>query len=192
VSGETFGIYGSWFFDGDNPLSPFVDYYLSYGHYNNRVSTQGNDEDKYKSNVFSYTLQGGYPIALNDNWVFEPQAQISYLHYNIDDHTDHSGTSINQSVKGNAIYRLGSYFYPMQGDIKPYVGVNLWYDNTRSAVQFDDTSVSSDKAGFMIESKVGVTAKIKSNFTVSGEINYRQGQNDSQNYSANIGLKYQF
>ncbi|WP_392552823.1 autotransporter outer membrane beta-barrel domain-containing protein [Orbus wheelerorum] len=192
VNGNTFGIYGSWFFDGDNPLSPFVDYYLSYGHYNNRVSTQGNDEDKYKSNVFSYTLQGGYPIALNDNWVFEPQAQISYLHYNIDNHTDHSGTNIDQSVKGNTVYRVGSYFYPMQGNIKPYVGVNLWYDNTRSTVQFDDTSVSSDKAGFMLESKVGVTAQIKNNFTVSGEINYRQGQNNSQNYSANIGLKYQF
>ncbi|WP_392560246.1 ESPR-type extended signal peptide-containing protein [Orbus mooreae] len=192
VNGNTFGIYGSWFFDGDNPLSPFVDYYLSYGHYNNRVSTQGNDEDKYKSNVFSYTLQGGYPIALNDNWVFEPQAQISYLHYSIDNHTDHSGTNIDQSVKGNTVYRVGSYFYPMQGNIKPYVGVNLWYDNTRSTVQFDDASVSSDKAGFMLESKVGVTTQIKNNFTVSGEINYRQGQNNSQNYSANIGLKYQF
>ncbi|WP_392563482.1 ESPR-type extended signal peptide-containing protein [Orbus wheelerorum] len=192
VNGNTFGIYASWFFDGDDPLSPFIDYYFSYGSYRNKVTSHGNDTDKYRSNLFSYTVQGGYPIPINDNWVIEPQAQISYLHYNISNHRDHAGTNIGQSLDGHFIYRIGSYFYPMQGSIKPYAGVNLWIDNTQSSVKFDGTSLSSDKARLMVEGKLGMQAQLKDNFTISGEINYRQGQHDSQNYSANIGLKYQF
>ncbi|WP_392552041.1 ESPR-type extended signal peptide-containing protein [Orbus wheelerorum] len=192
VNGNTFGIYASWFFDGDDPLSPFIDYYFSYGSYRNKVTSHGNDTDKYRSNLFSYTVQGGYPIPINDNWVIEPQAQISYLHYNISNHRDHAGTNIGQSLDGHFIYRIGSYFYPMQGSIKPYAGVNLWVDNTQSSVKFDGTSLSSDKARLMVEGKLGMQAQLKDNFTISGEINYRQGQHDSQNYSANIGLKYQF
>ncbi|WP_392559736.1 hypothetical protein [Orbus mooreae] len=192
VNGNMFGVYGSWYLDADNALSPFIDAYFSYGHYRNSAQTQGNDKDSYTSNVFSYTLQGGYPILVKDNLVVEPQAQISYLTYNGGDVTDHSGTDISTSFSGHTIYRVGAYMYPYNGDIKPYAGINLWFDNTQSSVKYDQTRLYSDKAGLMAEAKVGLQAKIKENFMMTGEINYHRGRHDSQNYNMNVGFKYQF
>ncbi|WP_392565178.1 ESPR-type extended signal peptide-containing protein [Utexia brackfieldae] len=192
VNGNTFGVYGTWYFEADNPLSPFIDGYFSYGHYRNSSSTQGNSSDAYSANLFSYTLQGGYPLLVSDNLVFEPQAQVSYLNYNTGDFTDHAGTEISQSLEGHYIYRVGGYVYPFKGEIKPFAGINVWYDGTQSSVNYDNTRLDSDKAGVMTEFKVGIQSQFQSSFSLATEINYRVGQHGSESYNMNLGLKYQF
>ncbi|MBS7833443.1 autotransporter outer membrane beta-barrel domain-containing protein [Wohlfahrtiimonas chitiniclastica] len=192
ISGQSIGLYGSWFKNADDALSPFIDYTISYGKYDNTVTTLNNASSSYDSRLWTVSVQGGYPMAIGENLVVEPQAQISYIDYKVDNYRDFNGTDIREQQKGHVISRVGAYVYPKTGDIKPYVAFNLWYDDIASKVSYDDRSLSSGKPGLFYEAKLGVQAKMSENFTINSEINYRQGKHKHKNYNFNIGFKYQF
>ncbi|OYQ90289.1 hypothetical protein B9T10_02925 [Wohlfahrtiimonas chitiniclastica] len=192
ISGQSIGLYGSWFKNADDALSPFIDYTISYGKYDNTVKTLNNDSSSYDSRLWTVSVQGGYPMAIGENLVVEPQAQISYIDYKVDNYRDFNGTDIREQQKGHVISRVGAYVYPKTGDVKPYAAFNLWYDDIASKVSYDDRSLSSGKPGLFYEAKLGVQAKMSENFTINSEINYRQGKHKHKNYNFNIGFKYQF
>ncbi|OYQ89683.1 hypothetical protein B9T21_02730 [Wohlfahrtiimonas chitiniclastica] len=192
ISGQSIGLYGSWFKNADDALSPFIDYTISYGKYDNTVTTLNNASSSYDSRLWTVSVQGGYPMAIGENLVVEPQAQISYIDYKVDNYRDFNGTDIREQQKGHVISRVGAYVYPKTGDIKPYAAFNLWYDDIASKVSYDDRSLSSGKPGLFYEAKLGVQAKMSENFTINSEINYRQGKHKHKNYNFNIGFKYQF
>ncbi|MDC7251282.1 ESPR-type extended signal peptide-containing protein [Wohlfahrtiimonas chitiniclastica] len=192
ISGQSIGLYGSWFKNADDALSPFIDYTISYGKYDNTVTTLNNASSSYDSRLWTVSVQGGYPMAIGENLVVEPQAQISYIDYKVDNYRDFNGTDIREQQKGHVISRVGAYVYPKTGDIKPYAAFNLWYDDIASKVSYDDRSLSSGKPGLFYEAKLGVQAKMSENFTINSEINYRQGKHKHKNYNVNIGFKYQF
>ncbi|WP_148139374.1 ESPR-type extended signal peptide-containing protein [Wohlfahrtiimonas chitiniclastica] len=192
VTGQTYGIYGSWYADGNNPLTPYVDGILSYGSYKNKITTEGNPQDSYRSHVWSFTLQGGYPIDLGNNLVIEPQAQITYLDFSAKDYVDVGGTRVSQSLKGDVVGRVGAFIYPKDGDIRPYAGMNLWYDDTRAVVYHNNDRNEGYKGGLMYEAKAGVGARLDKNFSLSVDANYRQGKHKSKDYGASLTLKYTF
>ncbi|OYQ76222.1 autotransporter outer membrane beta-barrel domain-containing protein [Wohlfahrtiimonas chitiniclastica] len=192
ISGQSIGLYGSWFKNADDALSPFIDYTISYGKYDNTVTTLNNASSSYDSRLWTVSVQGGYPMAIGENLVVEPQAQISYIDYKVDNYRDFNGTDIREQQKGHVISRVGAYVYPKTGDVKPYAAFNLWYDDIASKVSYDDRSLSSGKPGLFYEAKLGVQAKMSENFTINSEINYRQGKHKHKNYNFNIGFKYQF
>ncbi|WP_018121953.1 autotransporter outer membrane beta-barrel domain-containing protein [Wohlfahrtiimonas chitiniclastica] len=192
ISGQSIGLYGSWFKNADDALSPFIDYTISYGKYDNTVTTLNNASSSYDSRLWTVSVQGGYPMAIGENLVVEPQAQISYIDYKVDNYRDFNGTDIREQQKGHVISRVGAYVYPKTGDVKSYAAFNLWYDDIASKVSYDDRSLSSGKPGLFYEAKLGVQAKMNENFTINSEINYRQGKHKHKNYNFNIGFKYQF
>lgn len=193
VSGYSVGIYGTWYANKDSMFSPYVDTYLTHGWYNNEVSTRGNATAKYRSNATSVTVQAGYPIALGSSVVLEPQAQITYLHYSSKDYKDHSGTRVSNELKGNTVSRVGTYLYgATDSRFKPYVAMNVWYDNTNSIVKYNDVAVSSDKKGMVLEAKVGFQAQATPDLTFWGEVGIRKGKNNFKDVGGSVGLKYRF
>ncbi|WP_233491453.1 autotransporter outer membrane beta-barrel domain-containing protein [Wohlfahrtiimonas sp. G9077] len=192
IKGHAFGVYGSWFKNADDALSPFIDYTISYGRYDNTVKTLNNASSAYDSRLWTVSVQGGYPMAVGENLVIEPQAQISYIDYKVDSYRDFNGTQITEKQNGHVISRVGAYIYPKTGDVKPYAAMNLWYDDVSSKVSYDDRSLSSGKPGLFYEAKLGVQAKMSDHFTINAEANYRQGKHKHKNYNFNVGFKYQF
>lgn len=192
TTSSTFGIYGTWYQDYQNVLSPYVGFSATYSKFDNKINLSGIDSYKYDSHATIVTLNGGYPLAIQNGLVLEPQGQLSYVNYKSDHYRDHSKTDVKEKLDGNMIYRAGLFVYPQTGDFKPYAGVNLWYDSTRTKVRYDSDVLKSDKAGFSYELKAGFNFQATKNFSVSTEVNYSQGKSHNRDYSANIGLKYQF
>lgn len=192
TKGYSFGIYGTWYANNASVLSPYIDMVVTYGRYDNEVSTRGNAVAKYKSNVTSATLQGGYPIALSSNIILEPQAQLTYLHYSSNDYIDHTKTRVSNALNGNTIGRIGTYIYSNNTAFRPYAALNVWYDNTNSAVRYNSVEIASDKKGITLEAKLGFQAQATSDLTFWGEAGIRKGKHNFKDVGGSVGLKYRF
>lgn len=192
VKGNQYSLYGTWYADANTSLSPFVDFIISYGRYKNTISTRGNDSSHYRSHMYSYTLQGGYPLPLISNLIIEPQAQLTYINYKADNYIDHTGTSVKQGTNGNIRARIGAYIYPDNVDFKPYAALNLWYDDVSARASYNNVSLTSDKQKFMLEAKVGLEANLSDDFSLSVEANYLKRKHKKHDYAVRVGLKYRF
>lgn len=194
TDGYGFGLYGTYFFEADSQVSPYIDMLAIFGRYKNTNKTRGNDHYSYKSNAFSLSLATGYPIQLTESMILEPQIQTTYIDYKSSKHKDHNNASVKFKTDGHLISRVGAYLIMNtdKEDFQPYVAMNLWYDDTQSKINYDASNdfIKSDKRGTFYEAKAGFQAKASENFVYWGEVSTRVGKHDYRDYGVAIGIKY--
>ena len=192
--GYGIGVYGTWFTDPDKTYSPFVDVMLRYGYYKNSTQiAQSAIKSGYSANAWSFSVQGGYPMQVTENIMFEPQAQLTYVSYNANDYHDTEGNHVSQSMKGHVAGRIGAYVYSVDQDIQPYMGVNVWYDTTRNSETYNyNQNVRSQRRGIIYDFRVGVRSQVAEQWNVWGELGARQGRNHYQDWGGAIGIRYEW
>ncbi|WP_077928456.1 autotransporter family protein [Wohlfahrtiimonas populi] len=194
-----FGLYGTWYLDNTN-LSPYIDVYAQYQKFKTTNKTRGNASYKYHSHGISFTTIGGYPIALVENIILEPQVQLGYVDYRSDTFRDHNGNLSKTVLKGNFIGRVGTVLtFNTDSIIEPYAGVSIWYDNTQVTTHYGDSirlgsfeALKSYKNGTMFEGKLGFNARPSKDLKIWGEIKGLTGKQPTKNYGLSIGLEYNF
>lgn len=141
------------------------------------------------------SLEGGYPIALTQNWTIEPQAQIIWQHLSFDDQQDRFST-VSFDPGNGATGRLG---VRLQGEmpfsdmkLQPYLKANLWhnFDGT-DRVTFGGTDViSTERKGTSLELGGGVVAKITDTVSLFATADYTTnlGGEKTRVFEGNLGL----
>jgi outer membrane autotransporter protein len=153
-----------------------------------RLATEGS--------AMTLSVEGGYPIGLNDNWVVEPQAQLINQRITLD--TPYAGSS-NASSSDISSWsgRVGARLkgsYDLNGlPVEPYVRTNLWHTvytgNTLTLDQVD--KISSSRKSSTVELGLGLVAKVTPSVSlyVSADYSSDVDDNDLNGLIGSLGVR---
>jgi outer membrane autotransporter protein len=178
VEGFSAGVYGTWRGNHNMPTGPYVDTWLMYGTFNNRVTGQGLASESYRSRNLAASLEGGYAFQIFDSanvkQYLEPQVQVIYSNYGANDHTEANGTVVSGMGANSVTTRVG---VRLRGDMlddagstkaSPFAELNWWHGPSSQSMQFDNTLVNATLPANRGEFKVGLQGNVTKNLSLWG------------------------
>lgn len=204
VDGYSMGLYGTWFEYADRRMGAWVDNWLQYAWFRNRVQGEDLSEEKYDSDGLQASVETGYTFLLpgsrNVDYIIEPQAQIVWNGVKADEHIETNGSVVNSEGVNNLHTRMG-----IKGAVevrtgkgadeimwKPYVAVN-WHHNTREyGVKMDDIKLSSSGTKNTGEMKLGVDGQLTPQLSIGGVISGQIGADDYRDLGGSLRVSYNF
>jgi outer membrane autotransporter protein len=200
VNGYNAGLYGTWYGHRDILTGPYVDTWLTYGHYANTVKGDGLAAESYGSQTISGSVEGGYAFQLYDNGrnrlFVIPQAQVILQRYSAGSHTEYTGTTVSGQSQTGATTRLGVRFH---GDLKgesghaqtrPFVEVNWLHGPSSQTILFNGVAVNEGLPANRVEGKVGVQGKVGKRTNVFGHVGVEAGSQGYTAGKAQVGVKH--
>lgn len=202
TDGYAFGIYGT-VYTGNSPDDGFyVDSWLMYGHYNNKVWSDTWPAFKYKSNGWVWSVESGYTIPIGESgtkdynkliWTFQPEVQVVWDGLKADDAVDVTGTRYKQLGTNNVAIRVGARLHAN------YMNKGLgfiegnWIHNTKKAgVEMSGSKVYMDGERNLGEFRMGMEGHITKNTLGWATVGAQFGKSGYHNETAQIGIKYMF
>ena len=199
VDGFNVGLYATWQEDQKLRLGSYVDTWAAYSWYNNKVTSNRNDED-YDSTGFAASVEVGHAWVVDSEnertWKIEPQAQIVYSYLDQENHTDRDGVRVTTLDNDGLFGRLGvksSYF--QQKDVKawqPYVAVNWLKGAGQNDLAFNGETVSNDTPEDRGQLELGVTGNLNDTTTLSLRASGEWGENSYAAYGGHILLNHRW
>ncbi len=199
VTGTTLGLYGTWLQDADMQQGAYVDSWVQYSRFRNRVQGEGLAEERYRSRNWSGSVEAGYVLPLQrtaDRGLYlEPQLQVVHNRYDADNVVEANGTAVESRRAGGTSTRLGARLYtraltPKQGDVHPFVAVNWWSGGNASAIAVDDVSIRRDLPDDIYEAKAGVQVNFAGGWRGWGQLVHQTGSQGYRDTSAQLGVSY--
>lgn len=208
VEGYSAGIYATWYANNTEKSGAYIDSWMLYNWFDNKVSGDSLAVESYKSKGFSASLETGYALKLAEfetnvptQWFIQPQAQITWMGVKADGHTEQNGTRVSGEGDGNIQTRLGlrtwlrghsSIDNGKERFFQPFVEAN-WLHNSRNfGVKMDDVTLSQSGAKDLAELKTGVEGQINPRLNLWGNVAVQVGNNGYSDTSAMLGVKYNF
>jgi outer membrane autotransporter protein len=152
---------------------------------------------KPRGKTVTASLEAGYPLALSDNLVLQPQVQLIWQRSSLDDFDD--GISAVRFRRDNAVTgRLGAR---LEGTInaggggvwKPYLKANLWHTFSGSnAIYFGPTDqITNRRNASALEVGVGVVGQVNKVLAVYGGLAYTGaiGNTEQTGVQGQLGLR---
>ena len=199
VDGFNVGLYATWQEDQKLRLGSYVDTWAAYSWYNNKVTSNRNDED-YDSEGFAASVEVGHAWVIDSEnertWKIEPQAQVIYSYLDQENHTDRDGVRITTLDNDGLFGRLGvksSYFE--QKDVKawqPYIAVNWLKGAGQNDLAFNGETVSNDTPEDRGQLELGVTGNLNETTTLSLRASGEWGENSYAAYGGHILLNHRW
>ena len=210
VDGLNVGITGTWYQDGTHHEGMYVDTWLTYGWFDNKVKGQGIETEKYHSRGFTGSLETGYTWKLGEHvtekgcdigWFLQPQAQVIWSGVKTDTFHEHNGTAVKSKGRNNIQTRLGARLM-LDTNLRSYAngigGTQLfiegnWVHNTKShGVEMNGTVLNQEGARHLGEVKFGINGKPTDNLHIWTNVTARAGTHHYRDLTGMIGLKYSF
>lgn len=205
VTGYSVGLYGTWYANEADKSGTYVDTWVLYNWFDNKVMGQEQATEKYKSSGITASVEAGYSFKLgeserNSYWL-QPKAQVVWMDVQAENHREANGTRVKDNTDGNLMTRLGVKAYinghnaiddGKSREFQPFVEAN-WIHNTQvSSVKMDD--VSSDMRGTrnIGELKVGVEGQITPRLNVWSNVAQQVGDKGYSDTRGMLGVKYNF
>ena len=171
VHGASVGIYGTWMQDANQRSGAYVDGWLQYGHYSNRVEGLMLAPERYSSSTLTASIEAGYTWSMGDtdrySWYMQPQIQLIGNRLNAGAHTEAQGSVVEQS-SSTLTSRLGMRWFGRprtddvagRGDllIRPFFETNVWHYGSTGAVAFDGVNQPNPTRS-MVDLKLGAQAE---------------------------------
>lgn len=209
VTGYSVGAYATWLANDADKTGPYVDTWLQYGWFNNKVDGDQLSGESYKSSGFTASVETGYTFNLGHSgggenptyYYVEPNIQAIWMDVRRNDLRESNGTATSGADEGNLQTRVGTRFL-MKGHSKidngkdrnfqPFVEVN-WIHNTKQfAVNMDGFNISQNGATDIGELKVGVEGQLSKAVQLWGNVGQQIGGKGYSNTTAMLGVKYSF
>lgn len=190
ISGTSFGGYWSHI----APQGWYVDAVLMGTWFDGRASSNAGQSIDIDGSAVTASLEGGYPIALDEQWSLEPQAQIVWQHLSLDDTADrYSSVSFDSedTVTGRLGLRLQGRYETSAGLIQPYLKANLWHSfSSDQTVRFAGDPIVTELGGTSLELGGGVTAALTETVSLFATVDYTTnlGGEKKRSWEGNIGL----
>ncbi|HGM5582744.1 TPA: autotransporter outer membrane beta-barrel domain-containing protein [Pseudomonas putida] len=196
VNSYYLGVYSTWL----NDEGYYIDAVLKANRFANKADVRMNDGEKAKGNYDNYgfggSLEAGRHIQLKDGWFIEPYAQLAGLwvdgeHYRLD-----NGMQASSNRADSLLGKLGSHIgrtfpLPSGGFVQPYVRVAAVQEFARNnTVQINRTEFRNDLSGGRGELGAGVAMQITDALQGYADFIYSDGQNISQPWGGNFGIRY--
>ncbi len=149
-----------------------------------------------EGHAVTLSLEGGYPIAVSDNWVVEPQVQVINQRIDLDDQNDGiSDVSFDSQDywTGRLGARLKGRYLVQNMPLEPYLRANAWRTFGGSdTVTYDGVDrIKSDHKSSTADLGVGVVAQFSSAVSVylAADYNANLDSNELEGVSGNLGLR---
>lgn len=149
-----------------------------------------------KGHALALSAEAGYPIAVSDHWVVEPQVQVINQQIDLDSQDDGiSRVSFDSQDywTGRLGARLKGRYLVQNMPVEPYVRVNAWQTfGGRDTVIYDDVDrIKSDHKSSSADLGVGVVTRLSSTVSVYMAADYSSNLdgNELQGISGNVGVR---
>ena len=149
-----------------------------------------------EGSALTFSVEGGFPIGLSENWVVEPQAQLINQRITLDTPYAGSGNASSTDLtawSGRVGARLkGSY--DLNGlPVEPYVRTNLWHTvYTGNTVTLDQVDkISSSRKSSTVELGLGLVARMTPSLSlyVSADYSSDVDDNDLNGLIGSLGVR---
>lgn len=209
VTGYSVGAYATWLANDADRTGPYVDTWLQYGWFDNKVDGDQLSGESYKSSGFTASMETGYTFNIGHSgggenptyYYIEPNIQAIWMDVRRNDHRESNGTETSGADEGNLQSRVGTRFFinghnkidnGKNRSFQPFVEVN-WIHNTRQfAVNMDGVNISQNGATDIGELKLGVEGQISKAVQLWGNVGQQMGDKGYNNTTAILGIKYSF
>lgn len=200
--GYSLGVYGT-LYTGNSPDDGFyVDTWLLFGRYDNKIWSDSINPFKYKSHGWVWSVETGYTIPLDETgtkdynkliWTFQPEAQIIWDGVKANSATDSFDTKYRQLGTDNVTLRVGARLHAN------YMNKGLgfiegnWIHNTKKAgVELGNRKVFMDGGRNLGEFRMGLEGHLSRNTLGWATVGIQAGKAGYHNETAQIGIKYMF
>jgi len=196
LDGDSVGAY--WTLVG--PQGGYLDAVLQYTHLDGRARSDRGDKLNIDGHAWTASLESGYPIALSDRWVLEPQAQLIAQKVSLDSASD-SVSHINHDAQVELTGRLGVRLegaFKSSSDrlLQPYAQINLWHgDGGHDTLTFDGVDkIKTDYRYTSVQLETGVVAQVNEALSLHGGVQYTANLDSRQQEASgvNLGVRWQF
>lgn len=149
-----------------------------------------------RGHALTLSAEAGYPFAMNDTWVVEPQAQIIHQKISLDSQDDGiSRVSFDSDSAWTG--RLGARLkgrYQVSGlPVEPFLRANLWhtFSGTDSVTFGDSTVISTEQKSSTTDVGLGVILTLDRAVSVYASTDFSQNidSNDERGLVANMGVR---
>jgi len=196
LDGDSVGTY--WTLVG--PQGAYLDAVLQYTRLDGRARSDRGDKLDMDGHAWTASLESGYPIALSERWMLEPQAQLIAQKVSLDSASDNiSRISHDAQVEltGRLGVRLEGAFAGSSGRLlQPYAQVNLWHgDGGRDTLTFDGVDkIKTDYRYTSVQLESGVVAQVSEALSLHGGVQYTANLDSRQQEASgvNLGVRWQF
>ncbi|QJQ10936.1 autotransporter outer membrane beta-barrel domain-containing protein [Pseudomonas putida] len=196
LDGDSVGTY--WTLVG--PQGAYLDAVLQYTRLDGRARSDRGDKLDMDGHAWTASLESGYPIALSERWMLEPQAQLIAQKVSLDSASDNiSRISHDAQVEltGRLGVRLEGAFTGSSGRLlQPYAQVNLWHgDGGRDTLTFDGVDkIKTDYRYTSVQLESGVVAQVSEALSLHGGVQYTANLDSRQQEASgvNLGVRWQF
>ena len=196
LDGDSVGTY--WTLVG--PQGAYLDAVLQYTRLDGRARSDRGDKLDMDGHAWTASLESGYPIALSERWMLEPQAQLIAQKVSLDSASDNiSRISHDAQVEltGRLGVRLEGAFTGSSGRLlQPYAQVNLWHgDGGRDTLTFDGVDkIKTDYRYTSVQLESGVVAQVSQALSLHGGVQYTANLDSRQQEASgvNLGVRWQF
>ncbi len=200
--GYSLGIYGT-IYTGNSPDDGFyVDSWLLFGRYDNKVWGDENPGFKYKSRGWVWSVESGYTIPLSESgtkdynkliWTFQPEVQVVWDGVRASSVVDNTGTKYTQLGKDNVSIRVGARLHAN------YMNKGLgfiegnWIHNTKNpGVRMTNGDIYRNGGRNVGEFRMGLEGHLSRNTLGWATVGVQAGKSGYHNETAQIGLRYMF
>lgn len=205
VNGYSVGLYGTWYANDADKSGTYVDSWMLYNWFDNKVMGQDQATERYHSSGVTASVEAGYSIKVgesgrNSYWI-QPKAQAVWMDVQADDHRERNGTRVKDETQGNLMTRLGVKAYisghnaiddGKSRTFQPFIEAN-WIHNTQTTrIRMDDVSNEMRGARNIGELKTGVEGQITPQLSVWGNVAQQIGDKGYSDTQGMLGVKYSF
>ena len=205
VNGYSVGLYGTWYANEADKSGTYVDSWVLYNWFDNKVMGQDQATESYRSSGVTASVEAGYSVKVgessrNSYWI-QPKAQAVWMDVQADDHRERNGTRVKDETQGNLMTRLGVKAYisghnaiddGKSRTFQPFIEAN-WIHNTQpTRIRMDDVSNDMRGSRNIGELKTGVEGQITPQLSVWGNVAQQIGDKGYSDTQGMLGMKYSF
>lgn len=201
VIGYNLGVYGTWFAEADDATGLYLDGWLQYGRYDNKVQGDWLAEERYDAKTLSGSIEAGWAFGLNEagdtRFFIEPQVQAIFTDYSASKHVENNGSVIDDVDAGGVTTRLGVRLYGHLAStqrklVQPFATLNWWHDQDRNTMSFNTTELALELPRDRYELKLGAQAQLGGGWTGWGNLGLATGQEHYRDVTGQLGLNYRW
>jgi len=201
VDGYGVGLYGSYQQNADTQQGIYVDSWLLWNAFNNRVKGDDLPNEKYRSKGMTGGLELGYnvKVAERDNvkYVLQPHAQVMYQNVRAENFRESNGTDIeflngsrmqtSLGVRAAAHIQTG-----LTSVVTPHVEANWLHSTKGYGVRMNGAEATMDSGRNAAQLKLGVEGQLNKQLSLNVEMFRNQGNAGYHETGGNLAVKYRY
>ena len=200
--GYSLGVYGT-LYTGNSPDDGFyVDSWLLFGRYDNKIWSDEISPFKFKSHGWVWSVETGYTIPIGEGgtkdynkliWTFQPEAQLVWDGVKANSAKDSFGTKYRQLGTDNVTLRVGARLhanYMNKG--LGFIEGNWIHNSKKAGVQMGTDKIYMDGGRNLGEFRMGLEGHLSRNTLGWATVGVQAGKSGYHNETAQIGIKYMF